>query len=344
MKIEQHTTVCFDSGWPVAALRDTIAASHKAVLVAHTNADGDAVGSVTAMLGILGKTGCKVTAMLPDGVPDDLSWLPRASYVLCGNADGDRCRTAIGEADLIVGLDICGFSRTGCLEQWLHGSTASKVLVDHHEEPETSSFNLMVSEPRASSTCELVYWLATALYGRDALDRDTATSLYTGICTDTGTFSYSNDRSSVYLAAANLLGYGIDPMRINRQIRNTFTAARLRFFGFAMSERLIVDEGKGVALMTLTADDMRRHGVQSHELTGLVNEVMRLRSVDCAVLVREEDGRVRLSLRSKERFDVNRMAAELFGGGGHKRAAGATSTLTMAETVQAVKEKLGIDA
>lgn len=344
MQIERTYTVGFDSEWDVAAVRGMVRGALHAVLVAHTNADGDAVGSLTGMLALLSAAGvAEVTPLLPDGVPDELAWLPNADRIVSGKTDAARCREAIAKADLIVGLDISGFSRTGSLEPWLRDSRARKLLVDHHECPDREAFDAVVSEPAASSTCELVYWLMLDAFGIDAFGSDAAESLYAGICTDTGTFSYSNDRPSVYLAAADLLAFGIDPMRINRSIKNVFTEARLRFFGFAMAHRLTVYEEPQVALMVLTAQDMADGGVQSSELTGLINEVMKLRAVDCGILIREEEGKVRLSLRSKARYDVNRLAAGMFGGGGHKRAAGATSTVGLKETVERVLRELKIE-
>lgn len=344
MQIEQRYTVGFDSEWDISAVRTMVHGTRRAVLVAHTNADGDAVGSLTGMLALLAATGVsEVTPLLPDGVPDELAWLPNADRIVSAKTDAQRCREAIAGADLIVGLDISGFGRTGSLEAWLRGARTKKLLVDHHENPEREAFDTVVSEPAASSTCELVYWLMRETFGSGIFSTDAAESLYAGICTDTGTFSYSNDRPSVYLAAADLLSHGIDPMRINRSIKNVFTEARLRFFGFAMAHRLTVYEQPQVALMVLTAQDMANGGVQSSELTGLINEVMKLCSVDCGILVREEEGKVRLSLRSKERYDVNLLASELFGGGGHKRAAGATSTVGLKKTVAIVKQRLGLE-
>jgi phosphoesterase RecJ-like protein len=121
-----------------------------------------------------------------------------------------------------------------------------------------------------------------------------------------------------------------------------FTTRRLKFFGHAMSQLLTVYEEKELALMVLTKADIERYGVDSSELTGLVNEVMKLRDIDCAVLVREEQDEVRLSFRSKVHIDVNCVARELFDGGGHERAAGATSHLSLEETVPIVKCKFGV--
>lgn len=358
MEIEERHVVRFDTEWNVEGVRRLLHEARRAVLVSHTNADGDAVGAVTGMYGLLAEMKLLAAMLLPDGVPDDLQWLPYSDLVLCGK--DARAEQLITEADLIIGLDISGPSRTGCLEPWIRASQARKMLVDHHEAPEREVFDVVISEPRASSTCELVYWLAVMLSSEVGSWRSefgvrsseghpsdfrtlSATCLYTGMCTDTGTFSYSNERQSLYLAAANLLQFGIDPMAINRQIKNVFTEARLRFFGYAIAHKLTVYTEQAVALMVLTAQDMAAAGVQSHELTGLINEVMKLKDVDCGILVREEEGKVRLSLRSKTRYDVNLLAGEMFGGGGHKRAAGATSKVSLDETVTIIKQRLGLE-
>lgn len=341
MKIEVQHEAVFGSCWDLGGIRKALDGARHIVLVGHQNADGDAVGSVLGMWHLL-RQACKAEVMplLPDGVPVDLDWLPSADAILGG--DDCRCTEAIDEADLVVFLDLNTIDRTGRLAEKLRAAKSRRLLVDHHEAPETCSFETVVSEPELSSTCELVYWLMSRAYGDGIFTADAATCLYTGICTDTGTFSYSNDRPSVYLAAAALLHFGIDPMAINRQIKNVFTEERLRFFGHAMDTLLTVYPEQQVALMVITAADMKAYGVESADLTGLINEVMKLRCIDCGILVREEEGRVRLSLRSKVRYDVNQLAGELFGGGGHKRAAGATSLLPLQETVDIVKQKLGL--
>ena len=344
MEIEYRHRFTLDCGTAAAAVGDALRGARRAVVVAHTNADGDAVGAVTALYGLLRRAGVsEVTPMLPDGCPDDLDWLPFSNLIVSGKSNLDTCRRAIAEADLIVGADISGFGRTGVLEPLLRANGESKMLIDHHIGPERESFDIVVSEPEISSTCELVYWIIREAFGHDAFDRDTATCLFTGMCTDTGTFSFSNRQASLYLASAELLDYGIDPMEINRCIKNVFTEARLKFFGHAMAERLTVYRPQRVGLMVLTAKEMTDHGVESHDLTGLINEVMKLKDIDCGVLVREELGKVRLSLRSKTEYDVNRLALEMFNGGGHERAAGATSLLTLDETVAIVKKKLNLE-
>ena len=343
MQVKVEHTVAFDGGWDRETVERTLRASHRIVLVAHQNADGDAVGALTGMYALLRKaTTAEVTPLLPDGCPDDLVWLPNTDRILSGKTQNAECRRAISEADLIVLLDLNTLERTGVLADALGAATAKQMLVDHHEQPALDCSALLISEPDISSTCELVYWVMQSVFGDSIFGREAATSLYTGICTDTGTFSYSNDRPSVYLAAAALLAFGIDPMDINRQIKNVFTEERLRFFGHAMADLLTVDTTQQVALMTITEADMRAYGVESAELTGLINEVMKLKVIDCGILVREEGTKTRVSMRSKVRYDVAALASELFGGGGHRRAAGATSTLSLADTVATIKQRLSL--
>ncbi len=348
MQIETTYRAVFDSEWDLGAVRGAIESARHVVLVAHQNADGDAVGSVLGMWHLLRaafhETPVQITAMLPDGVPMDLDWLPGAEHILSGKTQYDACSKATAEADLVVLLDLNTVERTGVLAELLSKSGARQLLIDHHERSADDRCEaLCVVEPHISSTCELVYWLMQRVFGDSIFGREAATCLYTGICTDTGTFSYSNDRQSVYLAAAALLRFGIDPMAINREIKNVFTEERLRFFGHAMDSLLTVYREQEVALMVIPAKEMETYGVESADLTGLINEVMKLRAVDCGILIREEKDRVRLSLRSKMRYDVNQLARELFPvGGGHVRAAGATSHQSLHETVKTVKQKLGL--
>lgn len=348
MEIECRYDVKFVDGWQPEALKKCLAGAHCIVMTAHSNADGDAVGSLTAMFALIhaikqsGNQAISLTPMLPDGCPEDLAWLPHTDLILSGKSDLQRCQEAIREADLIVCMDLSTLDRTGVLAESIKASQARKVLFDHHIGPDRDAFDLVVSDPEISSTCELIYWAFRISYGREVFDGDSAASLFTGLCTDTGTFTYSNRQQSIYLAAGELSQMGIDPMEINRQIKNVFTEARLKFFGYAMSQLLTVYPEQQAALMVIRKEDMQRYGVESADLTGLVNEVMKLHIVDCAILVREEENRVRLSLRSKRFTDVNQMAGELFNGGGHTRAAGATSFLSLDETVDSVKRKLGV--
>lgn len=344
MEIDCTYQVPLTDGWTPETLRALLSGAKRTVVVAHTNADGDAVGSLTGIYAVLrDMTAAEVSPLLPDGCPDDYTWLPNADRIVDCSRQPELAASLVETADLIVATDLSGLDRTGRMAEAFLASKARKVLIDHHVGPRREQFDVVISDDGISSACELAYWTLCQTFGPEAIGSEAAESLYTGICTDTGNFSYSNTRQSVYLAVAELLTHGIDPMAINRNIKNVFTVARLQFFGHAMSRLMTVYPERQLALMVIRRADMEEFGVGSPELTGLVNEVMRLRDVDCAILIREEKDSVRLSLRSKVHIDVNLLARELFDGGGHERAAGATSHLSLDETVLRVKQKFGIE-
>ena len=344
MNIDCTYTVSVPDGWSAEALHDALCNANRIVLIAHKNADGDAVGSLTGMYALLRlNTDAEVTPLLPDGCPEDLTWLPNTQYIIDCGRDKQKALEAVNKAELIIALDLNNVERTGNMAEAISQTKALKVMIDHHIDPQREMFDIVVSDDTISSACEMVYWTMRKVFGKKAFNKDAATSLYCGICTDTGTFSYSNTRESIYLASAELLSFGIDPMAINHNIKNVFTTHRLKFFGFAFNERLTVYKDEKVALMVLSYNDINSRGVVSSDLTGLVNEVMKLRDIDCAVLIREESESVRLSFRSKELFNVNLIAKELFDGGGHEHAAGATSYLTLTETVAKVKRYFSVE-
>ncbi len=306
--------------------------------MAHTNADGDAVGAITAFGSVLGRQypGLQVTLMLPDGCPAQYGWMPLADRILNGQTQNAQCCQAMAEADLIVAMDLSAPSRMAMLAQAFTDSKAAKLLIDHHHDPEREAFSMVVSDYSISSTCELTLWLVDALLGPEAIDAEAATCLYVGLRTDTGGFAYSNTQPSLYMATAQLVASGIDPAEINNRILNTFSEQRLRFYGHAISNCLTVMREQGFAYFTISLADQRRFGITAEDMDGLVNYTLLMADIECGALVREEENRCKVSLRSKYTTNVNRMAADLFGGGGHTKAAGATSTLPLQATVDAV--------
>ena len=148
MQIDYRHTFSFDGGWNAAEVRDALAKARSIVLVAHTNADGDAVGSVTGMYCLLRQaTSATVTPMLPDGCPDDLAWLPCTDRILSGATQHEACLDAIGKADLVMGLDVSSLDRTGNLADALRAATPNRILIDHHIGPDRAAFGIVVSEP-----------------------------------------------------------------------------------------------------------------------------------------------------------------------------------------------------
>lgn len=313
----------------------------RVVIVSHTNPDGDAVGSLLgtkhAIGGMLGK---EAAAMLPNACPDYFGFLPGSEKIISADQDMGECERLLAEADLIVGVDFNNATRIDALGEPLKKASAKKVLIDHHHNPDTELFDIVFSVNELSSACELVYWTFRQMWGADCFGKEMATCLYTGICTDTGSFSYSCDQPSLYEAAAALVEYDIDPADIHNHIVNNFSINRMKLFGFAISERLRIFEEKRMAYFYISLEDQRRLGVAPSDLEGLVNYTLQMQQIEVGALIREEKERCKISLRSKYGFDVNVFAKEHFGGGGHVKAAGATCLMPFEETIKKLETEL----
>ena len=328
----------------ITILRQRVSEARKIVLLSHMNADGDACGSIlgcTLMMDQAAEKAQTVVPILPNGCPTTFEWLPASERILSGEREQERCENLIGEADLIVCLDFSAPARVDFLKDALVGSKAFKVLVDHHHNPAKESFDIVFSDPEISSTCELMLWLSTALWERRYLNADVARCLYAGLRTDTGGFAFSCNQPSCFDAAAVLVSYDIHPADIHNHIVNTFTYNRMMFYGFAISQRLEIYPAQKVAMFSFSLDDQLRYGVTGEDMEGLVNYTLMIKDIEVGALVREEPNRTKVSLRSKYDVDVNIMAQKL-GGGGHTKAAGATSQMTLAEILDAVKQLLGV--
>ena len=190
----------------IESLRELLApANRKIVIVAHTNPDGDAVGSSLAWAEVLRGMGHEVTCIVPNKYPYFLDWMPGIGQVVVFKNDtaGDAVR-AIAEADLLFCLDFNAVSRLEILSDTIEANTtARRVLIDHHLSPD-GHFDLSFSYPDSSSTCFLVYSIIEALFGTDAITRQMAEALYVGIMTDTGNFAYSFLTPELFLSLIHI--------------------------------------------------------------------------------------------------------------------------------------------
>lgn len=312
-------------------MRRLLDESQKIVIISHQNADGDAVGSSLALFHMLDG---RARVVLPHGLPRTFAWLPGSDKIVNGKTEKEEAEQLLRNADLIVGIDFNAPNRVDNLEKPLIAACARKILIDHHHTPDNDHFEIVVSQPQVSSACEVLYWTAKALWNNRSLSRDIARCLYTGICTDTGSFSYSSEAPSVYEASADLVRYNIDAEEIHNKIANTFTENRLRFYGFALTERLRFFPERRFAYIYISLADQQRFGIDSSDMEGLVNYAMMLQEVDLGALVREEPTRNKVSLRSKINVDVNAIARQHFNGGGHTKASGGTTYCSFDETIQ----------
>ena len=324
----------------IETLRTLVEQSENVVIVSHVNPDGDAMGSSLGLQAALVAQGKSVTVLLPTVYPDYFGFMPGASSILVYEKDHDRCTAAIALADLVIMLDLNQMKRTGGMAEAIRRSHVPKVLIDHHPNPDIEGLEVMFSDTQVSSASELTYWVVCQLYGSNIIDKQMATCFYTGICTDTGSFSYSCNSKSVYDAAGNLAETGIDINCIHDSIFNVFSENRVRFLGYCLTELLHVHRDIRMAYIAVSWADQQRFGLEEGDMESIVNYTLSMRDIDVGVMVKETPNEVRMSFRSKRDFEVNTFAAKYFGGGGHRKASGATSPYDFATTVSKLVENL----
>lgn len=281
--------------------------------VCHKNPDGDALGSLLALVGLLQRElpGAAVSAHCSDPIPETLRFLPNQATV--------RRDLDARPGDLVVWLDAADRQLTGFLDthpELFDGTVATLVIDHHHKNPRFGTENLVLS---ASSTCEIVAALARE-WGW-SLTPDIATCLLTGVLTDTGGLLHSNTTAGVYRLVSDLLRAGARQQQIVMAVFRTAKLSTLRLWGRVL-EKISVTEDGG-AISAVTEGDFRATGADPTELSGAIDYVNAVPGMRFSMVLSERGGQVKGSLRTlRDDVDVSAMAAQYPGGGGHKKAAG----------------------
>lgn len=319
----------------------------KIVILAHSNPDGDAIGSSLGWRAYLERLGHKALCVVPNRYPYFLEWMNDIAYigVFKEDAEGEMARF-IGEAEMIFCLDFNQIDRLELLSEAVEANVkAVKVLIDHHPSPPLNVFDLQFSDPQACSTSYIIYRLVVELAGTEAIDYPMAESLYVGMMTDTGNFSFSNLTADLFRSVAVLIDKGINIPLIHNSVYNNFSEGRMRLLGYVLNEKLTVKYEYGAAYMALTEEEMRRFNFKQGDSEGFVNFALAIRGIFISAIFVEAKQYIRVSLRSRGKADVNVFARRYFNGGGHRNAAGGKSFVSMEETItrfnEALKEYFG---
>ena len=311
----------------IERLRELLARpAQNIVIVSHTNPDGDAVGSSLAWREALLEMGHRVTCIVPNKYPYFLDWMTGIeNLVLFKTDEAGVARRAVEESDLIFFLDFNAVSRLEGLSEVIESNTtARRILIDHHLSP-GPGFDLMFSCTGSSSTSFLIYRILEKMLGTQAITRSMAESLYVGMMTDTGNFSFSFLTPELYRAVAVLVETGIDIPTIHNNVYNAFTEGRARLFGYAINRKMEVIHNGTVAYMSLLESEMRRFQFQPGDSEGFVNYPLTIKSMKLSAIFVATHKFIRVSLRSRGGVDVDLFARKYFNGGGHRNAAGGKS-------------------
>ena len=325
----------------IHSLQALLEAASQVVVLGHVHPDGDALGSTTAMALFLSeKWGKEVSCILPDTPPENLRFIlsPAIPY-LYHDKDAAAAVEKVKKADLVILQDCNAFNRTEGLEEALKASSARKVLIDHHLNPDAEAFDLVFSTPDISSTCELLYWILKEMGWQP--EAAIGAPLLAGMTTDTNNFANSV-YPSTFRMASELLAAGVDRDAILEKIYWCYRDTRVRLMGYMQNEGLhLLPEG--AAYMILTKDIQQRFGLREGETEGLVNVPLSIGKVRLSLLAKEDQGHFRISVRSKRGTSAQNLAREYFHGGGHENAAGGRilpGDFSPAQGVQAYIEQI----
>lgn len=305
----------------IESLRRRLDASERIVIVTHMSPDGDAIGSSTAMQRVLTGLGKEARIIIPDMMLSSLRRVPGAKEALDATRYPDFARQLIADADLIICLDFNELKRIGALADPVANAEAPKVLIDHHVNPGDFAA-VTISRPEMSSTCYLLFKVLCALGLYGSMDVRTAESILTGMMTDTGNFSYNASDPELYIVVAELMRKGVDKEKIYREQFETHSLDSMKLNAYAIAERMEVWPDMGAALICLTRAELNKYHYTKGDTEGLVNRPLAIPGVEYSAFLREEDGYVKVSMRSVGDIPVNLMCHDHFGGGGHLNAAG----------------------
>ena len=319
------------------AFEQMMATSKKVVIVTHFKPDADALGSSLGLALYLRKKSHLVDVITPSDYPDFLAWMPGKEIVTALSKEskepGAKAAKLLAKAEVIFCLDFSNLKRINELGDLVKASSAKKVMIDHHLEPEKFA-DFEKWDVGAASTAEMIFELINELGDKSLIDEDIANCLYAGLMTDTGGFRHNNTTHREFLVASELVSRGANPAEVAKKIYDTNSLERLRLTGFALSQKLTVLPEFNTAFMTLTWEELRQFGSQTGDTEGLVNYGLSIKGIKMAVLMYDRKEEIKLSFRSLVDFDVNALARKHFEGGGHKNASGGQSKLSLEQTLK----------
>lgn len=314
---------------------------NKIVIVSHVSPDGDAIGSSLGMYHFLKSFDKDVTVIYPNSFPDFLRWMPASESVLKYDRHKKKADEVISHAEMIFCLDFNALSRIDVMKESIEKSSAKKVMIDHHLNPEPFC-DVTISHPSISSTSELVYRLINRLGDYEEITLECAQCIYTGMMTDTGGFTYNSNNKEIYYIISSLLAKGIDKDDIYRKVYNTYSEDRLRLMGYVLYEKMQVFNEFNAALIWLTRDEQKKFSFVKGDTEGFVNIPLSIKHVKFSVFLREdtEKDMIKVSLRSVGTFPCNKVANEFFNGGGHLNASGGEVFDTMENAISLFKQAI----
>lgn len=310
------------------------------VIMGHKSPDGDSVGSCLALHHYLAVKGINSTVMMPDQFPSFLNWMEGADDMLIYEKNREKSVDVLYHADVIFTLDFNDQNRVGeYAAKHLKKSPATKIMIDHHQAPKSYA-DFTFSDVKACSTAQLIYEFIEANNDTHLINNTISACIYTGIITDSGSFRFSSTTGKTHLIASKLIENGLDHAQIHEKVYDVNSLERLQLLGYTLNNKLELLPDIGVAIISLTTEEMKTYHTLKGYTDGFVNYALSIQGVNIAVFVKEDTNMVKISFRSKGNIPVNTFSKNYFEGGGHINAAGGKSNLSVDETVKLIKTKM----
>jgi len=310
------------------------------VITFHQKPDADAMGSGVGLYNFLIQFGHKVTVISPTNWAGFLSWMPGAKKVLDFEMQKEKALKALNNAEWLFCLDFNVLNRTRNMEPVIKDLKCIKILIDHHEQPQTEAFDYGESNTEKSSTAQMVYDFIVNSGHAKMINKEIAECLYAGVMTDTGSFRFNSTSADVHTMVAALKGTGFDHSQVHENLFDNFLESRFRFFGNVLLNRMEIFYEYNTALIAIPQSDLIKFNVKTGDTEGLVNFPLSIKGITLAAVIIDRGDERKSSFRSKGGFDVNTFARKYFNGGGHFNAAGGKNTEPLEEVVKKFKKAI----
>ncbi len=309
----------------------------KIAITTHMKPDADAMGSSLALKNVLEQLGHQVTVISPTNWAGWVNWMQGANEVIDYEKDKTIADQLLDQIDWLFCLDYNHFSRTKSLDEKLKSISCTKILIDHHREPDETSFQYGWSDTSKSSTCEMIYDFINASGNANKLNEAVCECIYAGVVGDTGSFRFPAATSNVHLLVADLKTRGLNHEKVHDKLFDNFLENRLRFTGHVLLHRMEVFYEYNTVLIAIPKADLLKYQIKTGDTEGLVNFPQSIQGMKLVALVIDRDEERKWSFRSKGTFDCNSFARRYFEGGGHYNAAGGRSSESLEDTVKKFK-------
>lgn len=318
---------------PIQEIYPQLATPRTIAITTHQKPDADAMGSSQALRLFLESFGHTVYVVSPTNWARWLNWMPGVENVIDYESDKIKGDELLSKADWLFCLDFNRLDRTKTMAPFIEGLKCTKILIDHHQEPDTAAFEYGMSSTAKSSTCEMVYDFITDSGHRSRITKSIAECIYAGVVADTGSFRFASTHAAVHHLVAYLKEQGLEHSKVHEQLYDNNLENRLRFLGHVLSNRMEILYQHNTALIHIPKMDLLRFNVKTGDTEGLVNYPLSIQGIKLAAICIDRDEERKWSFRSKGDFDCNTFARNYFNGGGHYNASGGRDSASLQETV-----------